>query len=46
MSEANVGDPAAGNDRARSRRGTYIAVLLTEIVVILGLWAFSAHFGH
>lgn len=35
----------AGGREERDRRGTYLAVLLTEVLVILGLWAFSAYFG-
>ena len=46
MSQSASGpDAAAGTAGERDRRGTYLAVLLTEVAVILGLWAFSAYFG-
>jgi hypothetical protein len=37
--------PPGDNDRPAPMTRTYVGVLVVEVVVLVGLWAFGAYFG-
>jgi hypothetical protein len=37
--------PDADQDGAPSRRRTYVAVILVQLITLVGLWVFQAYFS-